>query len=116
MTEALIEWFADLTETCTTLPKLIQDRTIDISLTDDNPTNVRMRVECHELFNSLLDTETVEPHELPDLVACIEKCGSRFGKDLWVCRKRKQRPGKVARYYIPDEHLSLFDACGPKIP
>ena len=75
---------------------------------------VSMDVDCSDLFFwGCADGEEIELSELDSLTECFAL--TRFGGELWVCRKRNMRPQSACyEGYLPKVDHALFDAAGPE--
>ena len=78
--------------------------------------DVRLVYMCNDIFYwGCADCEDVSFEDLKDLTACIEEC-PKWGGELWVARKRKERPQNALLECMSPEDQRLFNVCGPVKP
>lgn len=64
-------------------------------------------------FWGCADEEEVAVEEIPALQECWAVAPEN-GTDLWISRKRGERPQGAYYTYIDEQYWPLFNACGPE--
>jgi hypothetical protein len=101
-------------EHLTQVEDLLLKGTVELSVGDSD--GVHLVYICHDVFYlGYADCEDLPIEELKDLVACIEEC-PKWGGELWVARKRKERPQGAVLECMSQEDQRLFNVCGPAKP
>jgi len=108
-------WFKTVPpEYLTQVQDLLLEGTIELSIGDSD--GVHLIFMCSDIFFwGCADCEDIAVEELKDLVACFSE-SPKWGGELWVARKRKERPQGAVLKMMSAEERRLFDVCGPVKP
>lgn len=107
-----VEWFSTLPEEVKDVVScLLLENRLDIRLDDDS---CQLSVNCNDMFFwGCADGEDVAIEEIPALQECWTLAPEN-GTDLWISRKRCERPQGAYYTYIDEQYWPLFNACGPE--
>lgn len=108
---ALRKWYDKIpAESKNELTDLLLADKISVSVNDKE---CSCYINCSDMFVwGCSDSEDITFDDFASLRECLTL--TPCGTDLWVCRKRGQRPQGAYYSYIPEEHWHLFHACGPE--